>query len=594
MCHNRIFFVNCRPKTKTSIMTRYILLTFALIIGAITGGDACTNFLITKSASGGCGNIITYAADSHTLYGFLYHSNAATYPAGAMRKIYDWDSGKLRGVIPEASVTYNVVGNINEHQLTIGETTYGGLEPLQEQDGAIIDYGSLIYIALQRCKTAREAIKLMAELTDQYGYASEGESFSIADANEVWIMEVIGRGNYGKGMVWVARRVPDGYICAHANQARITTFKYQKENKWDDPKADTFNSADVVQFAIDHKFYSGSVKDFSFSDVYNPVDFEGARFCDIRVWAFFNSASPKNFGANKAYWDYAKGNVIRRQEYKKGMCQTKEKFPTNRLPLWIKPELYVTIHGAINEMRNHLEGTELDMAKDAGAGPVGCPYRMRPLTWKSNGAEYLNERVTATQQTGWVMAAQSRDWLPNHIGGIIWFATDDAANTVFAPFYCSITRVPEEYAEGNGSLTRWSDNASFWVNNMISNFAYTRYNLIHPEIERVQQAQEKDFITKTANIDAAAQKLSDQKSAVDYLTKTCCDLGSDLVKQRKILFQNLFMKYMDGNVKTTDDDFRFKTDADTPDIPALTQPGYGQDWQDDVAKKTGDKLLLKQ
>ena len=218
---------------------------------------------------------------------------------------------------------------------------------------------------------------------------------------------------------------------------------------------------------------------------------------------------------------------------------------------------------------------------------------MRPLTWKSNGAEYLNERVTATQQTGWVMAAQSRDWLPNHIGGIIWFATDDAANTVFAPFYCSITRVPEEYAEGNGSLTRWSDNSSFWVNNMISNFAYTRYNLIHPEIERVQQAQEKDFITKTANIDAAAQKLSDQKSAVDYLTKTCCDLGSDLVKQRKVLFQNLFMKYMDGNVKTTDDDFRFKTDPDTPDIPALTQPGYGQDWQDDVAKKTGDKLKIK-
>ncbi|MBO7566918.1 MAG: C69 family dipeptidase, partial [Bacteroidales bacterium] len=370
-------------------------------------------------------------------------------------------------------------------------------------------------------------------------------------------------------------------------------FKYQKENKWDDPKADTFNSADVVQFAIDHNFYSGSVKDFSFSDVYNPVDFEGARFCDIRVWAFFNSASPKDFGGNKAYWDYAKGNVIRRQPYKKGMCQTKENFPTNRLPLWIKPELYVTIHGAINEMRNHLEGTELDMSKDAGAGPFGCPYRMRPLTWESGGEEYLNERVTATQQTGWVMAAQSRDWFPDHVGGIIWFATDDAANTVFAPFYCSITRVPEEYAEGNGSLTRWSDNSSFWVNNMISNFAYTRYNLIHPEIERVQQAQEKDFVAQTVKIDAAAQKYSDKKSAVDYLTKTCCDLGSDLVKQRKTLFQNLFMKYMDGNVKKTDDDFRFKTDADTPDIPALTQPGYGKEWQDDVARKTGDKLKVK-
>lgn len=575
-------------------MTKSILFALALLISAESGAFACTNFLITKSASGGCGNIITYAADSHTLYGFLYHRAAATHPDGAMRKIYDWDSGLMRGSIPEAPATYNVVGNMNEHQLSIGETTYGGLDPLQEQKDAIIDYGSLIYIALERCKTAREAIKLMAELTDQYGYASEGESFSIADATEVWIMEAIGRGNYGKGMVWVARRVPDGYICAHANQARITTFRYQKENKWDDPKADTFNSEDVVDFAIRHNFYSGSVKDFSFSDVYNPVDFEGARFCDIRVWAFFNSASPKNFGSNAAYWDYAKGNVIRPKDFEKGECQTKENFPTNRLPLWIKPELYVTIHGAINEMRNHLEGTELDMAKEYGAGPFGCPYRMRPLTWESGGVEYLNERVTATQQTGWAMATQSRHWLPDHIGGIIWFATDDAANSVFAPFYCSITRVPEEYAEGNGSLTRWSDNSSFWVNNMISNFAYTRYSLIHPEIERIQQAQEQGFAAQTATVDAAAQKLAgDQKSAVEYLTTTCCDLASGLVKQRKILFQNLFMKYMDGNVKNTDEDFNFETDPAAPDIPTLTQPGYGEQWQDDVAGKTGELLKVR-
>ncbi len=569
------------------------MLLAAMTIMTAQMANACTNFLITKSVSGGCGNLITYAADSHQLYGCLYHYPAADHPAGAMRSIYDWDSGKYMGSIPEAAHTYNVVGNINEHQLSIAETTYGGLQVLESQDGAIIDYGSLIYLALQRCKTAREAIRFMAQITDQYGYASEGESFSIADKNEIWIMEVIGRGNYGKGMVWVARRVPDGYISAHANQARITTFQYQKNNKWDDPKADTFCSEDVISFAISHQLYSGKDKDFSFSDVYNPVDFEGARFCDIRVWAFFASAAPESFAANSEYWDYAKGNVIRREPYKKGMCQTKDNFPTNRLPLWIKPETYVTTQCAMNEMRNHLEGTELDMSKDLGAGPFGCPYRMRPLTWESNGNTYLNERATATQQTGFVFVSQLRDWLPDHIGGIIWFGTDDAASTVFSPFYCSITQVPEEYREGNGSLTKWSDNSSFWLNNMIANLAYTRYSLIHPEIEREQQRQESILIAKAKEMDEYANKI-DRNDAIGELTAYSCQTASDLFKERKNLFAHLFMKYMDGNEKATDENGNFKTNGHSPDIPVVEHRGYGQKWQDDVARETGDKLLIKE
>lgn len=576
-----------------NLKTGIAAIAATIAIGAAQVADACTNFLITKSVSGGCGNMITYAADSHQLYGCLYHYAGAINGANSTRDIYDWDSGQYRGRIPEAACTYNVVGNINEHQLSIAETTYGGLPILEEQDGAIIDYGSLIYIALQRCRTAREAIRLMAEITDQYGYASEGESFSIADPNEVWIMEVIGRGNFGKGMVWVARRVPDGYISAHANQARITTFQYQKTNKWDDPKADTFNSYDVIQFAKDHDLYSGKDKDFSFSDVYNPVDFEGARFCDIRVWAFFASAAPKTFGSNADYWNYAKGDVRRNSPYQKGMCQTKENFPTNRLPLWIKPENYVTVHDAMNEMRNHLEGTELDMSKDLGAGPFGCPYRMRPLTWESNGQTYLNERVTATQQTGFVFVSQLRDWLPNDMGGIIWFGTDDAASTVFAPFYCCITQVPEEYREGNGSLTRWSNNSSFWLNNMIANFAYTRYSLIHPEIEKVQQEQEEYFISRTKEIEKEASGKSDNER-VRYLTEYSCTTASKLFESRKELFGYLFMKYMDGNEKATDSDGNFITNGHSPDIPKVEHRGYGQKWQDDVARETGDKLKCKE
>lgn len=567
-----------------------IILT-VLLAALIKISPACTNFLVTKSVSGGCGNLISYAADSHQLYGALYFYPEQDHPHGSFREIYDWDSGKYMGRIPEAAHTFNVVGNMNSKQVSIAETTYGGLDTLQSQDGAIIDYGSMIYIALQRAETARQAIKIMAELAEKYGYASEGESFSIADKNEVWIMEVIGKGNFEKGMVWVARRVPEGYICAHANQARITTFNYQKVNKFDDPKADTFNSHDVIQFAIDHNFYKGSFKDFSFSDVYNPVDFEGARFCDIRVWAFFAAADPDGFGKKSSYWDYAKGNVEREIKYEKGQCQTKKNFPTNRLPLWIKPKYFVTTHGLMNQMRNHLEGTELDMSKDFGAGAFNCPYRYRPLTFEVNGKEYLNERATATQQTGWVFVSQMRNWMPDYCGGIFWFATDDAANTVFAPFYSTINKVPVEYSSENGSMIKWSENSSFWINNLIANFAYSRYRLIHPEIEKVQQRQEEEFIFKTSQTDKLV--MNDPENAVKILTEFSCNTASDLVKSRKELFAKLFMKFMDGNCKETDENLNIIDNGNGFDIPKVKYPGYGEKWQEEVVKHTGEKLLIK-
>lgn len=569
-----------------------ILISATTILINISTAIGCTNFLLTASTTGGNGNLISYAADSHSLYGCLYHFKAQDYPENSTLDIYDWDSGEYLGKIPQVSHTFNVVGNINEHQVTIAETTYGGLEPLQKQDGAIIDYGSLIYITLQRAKTAREAIMIIDQLTSTYGYASEGESFSIADKNEVWIMEMIGKGNFGKGMVWVAKRVPDGYVCAHANQARITTFDYQKKNRWDDKNADTFNSSDVISFAKQNNFYKGNDSDFSFSDVYNPVNFEGARFCEIRVWAFFADVAPKTFAQNPEYWNYAKGNVKRKQPLTNGAL-TKDNFATNRLPLWIKPDQNISLHQTINSMRNHLENTELDMSKDCGAGPFGCPYRMRPLTFESNGKTYLNERATATQQTGFVFVSQMRSHLPDYVGGVIWFAPDDAASAVLAPFYCSITEIPEEYSQNNGSLVEWSDNSAFWINNLISNWAYTRYNLISPEITKNQQQTEENYIKQSTETEKEAIKLARQdiKNATDYLTKYCCNTASQLVKDRKQFFTFLFMKFMDGNVKADDGNQHLKQTDAKAGIPIISQPGYGQKWQDDVAKQTGDKLL---
>ncbi|MFA8449668.1 MAG: dipeptidase [Bacteroidales bacterium] len=533
--------------------------------------SACTNYIITKGASADGSVLLSYAADAHVIYGELYHWPAADHKVGSMVDVYEWDTGDYLGKIEQVPHTYNVIGNMNEFQLSIAETTYGGLPELGKKNG-IVDYGSLIYLALQRSKTAREAIKTMTDLVAKYGYASSGESFSIIDTKEAWIMDLIGKGEGKKGAVWVARRVPDGYVSGHANHARITTFPLN------DPENCVY-APDVISFAREKGYYKGEDKDFSFSDVYNPVDFGGARFCEIRVWTMFNKVSDNM----DQYWDYVKGNIEYKKTFMKDGKANPNKFASNRMPLWIKPNRKVSLDDMMEFMRDHLEGTELDMSKDAGAGPFGCPYRWRPLTWEHKGKKYCNERATATQQTGFSFVAQSRAELPNEIGGVIWFGVDDAASTVYTPMYSSMTRVPETWAVGNGGIMDWSDNSAFWIFSQVTNLAYTRYNVIHPEIRKAQRELENKFMTYAPAVEAGAMMLykKDPKLAVKYLTDYSCNTGDQVVADWKHLYEELFMKYHDGNVRTRRPGHK---------TPKVEQPGYDERWKENVVKDHG-KLL---
>lgn len=563
-------------------MNKIFFFLLFIIAGTFTTASACTNFLLTKSTTKDGSTMVTYSADSHVLYGELYHWPAQTWPAGAMLEVYDWDSGKFLGQIPQISQTYNVVGNMNEHQLAIAETTFGGRSELHHQAGAIIDYGSLIYITLQRAKTAREAIAVMTDLVAKYGYASEGESFSISDPNEVWIMEMIGKGEGEKGAVWVARMVPDGYVCAHANQARITTFPLEGRTsissdnmkKLYNPDITTVYSKDVISFAKQKGFYpqDGKNADFSFSDSYAPVDFSGARACEIRVWAFFNAINSDM----AQYWEYAKGTGIKRDA--KG-------YATNRMPLWVKPNRKVDVLEVMDFMRDHLEGTELDMSKDPGAGPYECPYRWRPMTFKVDGKEYVHERTTATQQTGFTFVSQSRSWLPKEIGGILWFGVDDAASTVYFPMYTCSTKVPYAYAVGNGNMMEFTNKAAFWVFNQVTNFAYTRYNVIHPDIRKKQKALETQYLSFVQMTDAGASGMLAQnpQTAVEFLTDFSCNTGNQLVDTWRDFYGYLFARYMDGNIKTA---------VPGEKNPKVEQPALPEWYLRTIIEKTGDKLKV--
>ncbi len=557
----------------------HLLVTLALVC-CTTYTMACTNFLFTKGATKDGSTMVTYSADSHVLYGELYHWPAQDWPAGSMLDVYEWDTGKFMGKIPQVAHTYNVVGNMNEHQLAIAETTFGGRKELESQTGAIIDYGSAIYITLQRAKNAREAIVVMTDLIEKYGWASSGESISIIDPNEVWIIEIIGKGEGEKGAVWVARMVPDGYVSAHANQARITTFPLEgktsisssKMNKIYDPNITTVYSKDVISFAKEKGFYpqDGKNKDFSFSDTYAPVDFSGARACEIRVWAFFNAVNPDM----AQYWDYATGRNIQRDS--KG-------YATNRMPLWIKPSEKVDVLQVMDFMRDHLEGTELDMSKDMGAGPYECPYRWRPMSFKVDGKEYVHERATATQQTGFTFVAQCRNWLPDEIGGILWFGVDDAASSVYFPMYSASTEVPFAFAVGNGSMMEFTNKAAFWVFNQVTNFAYTRYNLIHPEIRAKQVALEKQYVDFVQMIDAGAKEMlaQNKEAAIKFITDFSCRTGNHLVDTWRDFYGYLFCKFMDGNVKTA---------IPGEKNPKVEQPALPEWYLRMIIEQTGKKL----
>lgn len=523
---------------------------------------ACTNFLVGKYASVDGSTMITYSADSYALFGELYHWPAKKYSQGEMLKVYEWDSGKYLGEIAQASQTYNVVGNMNEYQVTIGETTFGGREELADPDG-IIDYGSLIYIALQRAKTAREAIKIMTDLVAEYGYYSGGESFSIGDPNEIWVLEMIGKGKGNKGAVWVAVRIPDDCISAHANQSRIHQFPLK------DPK-NCLYSKDVISFAREKGYYTGKDEDFSFSEAYNPLDFGGQRFCEARVWSFFNKC-------NK---DMAKFVT-----YAQGKTQ-------EPMPLYIKPDKKLSLSDIQGMMRDHYEGTELDWTNDIGAGPFKSPYRWAPLTWKVDSVEYCNERPIATQQSGFVFTSQMRSWLPNSIGGVLWFGTDDAAQTVFTPMYCSVTEVPECYREGNGDLYTFSWTSSFWIQNWVSNMVYNKYDYMHPDLKKVQDELEGKFLAEQNSTEKEALELykKSPEQAVQFLTKYSEKQAQYAFEKWKKLGEFLVIKYMDGVVRKEKDGEFIRNEHGKPSSPQRV--GYPKDFYERVVKETGDKYKV--
>jgi len=558
-------------------ITSFILVL--LIIGAMPQqtADACTNFLITKGASKDGSVMITYSADSHVLYGELYYWPAKDWEKGAMVDIYEWDTGKFLGRIPQKSHTYSVVGNMNQHQLSIGETTFGGRGELADSTG-MVDYGSLIYMTLQRAKNAREAIATISQLLSEYGYASSGESFSIADANEVWIMELIGKGPANKGAVWVARRIPDGYISGHANHPRIMTFPLadgkksitsKQLDRINNPEVETVYAYDVIDVARKYGWFTGKDQEFSFSDVYAPLDFAGARFCEARVWSGFNAVNAQM----GQYLDYAMGKDLK-----------------NRMPLWIKPDNKLGLKDVMGMMRNYYQGTPMDMTKDAGAGPYGSTVRWRPMTWKVDGVTYLHERAIATQQTGFSFVSQSRSWLPDPVGGILWFGVDDTYYTVYSPMYCGITKVPETFAVGNGDMMTFSDNAAFWVFNQVTNFAYTRTSLLIDELQKKQSELEDGYIAETVNTDKSASDLykKNPSDAVNYLTEYSVKAGNKTVAEWQDLYKYLFTKYMDGNVKekrAVPAGYKYYT-------PKVTQPGYTEEWNRVIVKSAGDKLKV--
>ena len=501
------------------------------LCSAWVAGMACTNFVVGKDASVDGSTMVSYAADSYSLYGFLRHSPAADHPEGAVREVKDWDTGKPLCTIPQVAHTYNVVGNMNEHQLTIGETTWGGRPELEIGEG--IDYGSLIYIALERCKTAREAIKCMTDLVAEYGYASSGETFSIADPNEVWLMELIGKGKVENGAVWVATRIPDDCIAAHANQARFTTINFKDKENW-------MWSKDVVKFARKQGYYTGKKdEDFNFQEAYAPYDFSGLYVCEARVWSFFRKFS----NDMDKYFDFASGKTF---------VETGGKYAGERMPLYIKPNHKVSAQALKNCMRDQYEGTPLDITQGPDAGPWNSKLRYGSLGFKLDSVQYWFERPIATQQTAWSFVAQMRGYEGANAGGIFWFGVDDAASTVYVPMYSTITEVPECFKEGNGDMYNYSPSSAWWTYNIVANWAYTKYSAMMPDIKKVQATWEDKFNAQVEVVDQIVAAMS-ATEATEFLTKYSVAQAQESTAAWKELGIYLFVKYLDGQQRKEKD-----------------------------------------
>ena len=571
---------------------KFFKTTLVFLLTILFGNSqACTNFLITKGASMDGSTFISYCADSHIRYGELYFTPAADWPEGSMRVCYDRGTNAPRGSVPQPAHTYQVVGYINENQVALGETTFGGRHELIDPTG-IVDYGSLMFIALERSTSAREAIKIMADLVEEYGYGSDGESFSISDANEVWYMEIMPKGytpqvtktgdtiNADRGAVWVAIRIPDGYVSGHANAARITTFPLRNGKtsitdkdwkKFNNEQVEVIYKHDIIDFARRKGYFDGKDKDFDFSAAYAPVDFSAARICDLRVWTMFN----KVCDGMGEYWDYVTGKDL-----------------THRMPLYVKPNRKVSLSDMMSFQRDHFQGTELDKTIDPGAGPFGSPFRFNPLYWTYDGKPYFNERSIEVVQTGFSFIAQCRSWLPNAIGGIIWFGVDDTNSTVYTPFYCSITEVPIEYRVGNGDMLTYSDNAAFWVFNRLAHFKYLYYNRVIGDIQKLQNELENGYQEVVALTDNKALELYSEspQKAVERLSEFSNWAGHYTVEKWRDLSNYLLVKYLDSNVKQVDEEGHFlRNPYGYPLKPK--QPGYPDSWKKQVIDGTGERFM---
>ncbi len=541
-----------------------LMTSLLLAVAAVAEVPACTNLIVGKNASTDGSTIISYSADSYGLFGELYHYPAGTYKKGTLLDIYEWDTGKYLGQIEQARQTYNVIGNMNEFQVTIGETTFGGRPELVDTTG-IIDYGSLIYLGLQRSRTAREAIKVMTELVQEYGYYSSGESFTIADPDEIWIMEMIGKGPGVKGAVWVAVRVPDDCISAHANYSRIHTFDMND-------KDNCMYSSDVISFAREKGYFDGLNKDFSFSRAYAPMDFGAVRYCEARVWSYFNMFTDRG----NEFLPYIEGKT------------------SEPMPLFIKPNRKISVQDVKNAMRDHYEGTPLDISKDFGAGPYHAPYRLTPLDFEVDGQKYFNERPISTQQTGFVFVAQMRADLPDEVGGVLWFGTDDANMTVFTPVYCCADKVPVCYTRVDGAdYITFSWNSAFWIFNWVANMVYPRYDLMIGDVKALQAELETAFNDAQPGIESAAVKLleTNPEQARALLTNYTDMTARSTVDAWKRLGEYLVVKYSDGVIRRTGKDGRFERNA-IGQPAGIIRPGYPVDFLREYVKQTGERYKM--
>lgn len=529
---------------------------------------ACTNLIVGKKASTDGSVFVTYSADSYGMYGNMYRHVGGTHAKGEMRKIYDWDTNEYHGEIPQTERTYNVVGQMNEFQVSICETTFGGREELVDPQG-IIDYGSLIYIALERSTSARNAIKIMTDLVATYGYCSEGESFTIADKNEVWVMEMVGMGPGSKNAAWVAVRIPDDCISAHANQSRITRYFTLF------PKDDVLYNKDNVKFARSKGLFSGMDKEFSFRDAFNPTNFSGVRFCDARVWSFFN----RHVEGMDKYLPYINGEDLK-----------------NEMPLYVKPLSPVSLQTLKDDMRDHYEGTPLDITKDLGAGPYVMPYRPSPLTFKVDGKEYFNERPISTQQAGFTYVGQMRSWLPDAVGGIVWWGNDDANMVTYTPVYCGVADIPQCYVRVKGVQddVTFSWESAFWLQNVVSNMVYPYYNKMYPDLRKTIDELDRQFEKETVKVDSEAKTLCEsQPNAVGrYLATYCNGAADQMMRSWDKLYRYLVVKHNDMVVKKVDTDGNFiMTGAGLADSPV--RPGYPEKFNKRVVEETGSRYMMK-